>query len=77
MSEPNRAIHEEELEALRATFADDWHDIPATKTAWGTEAEGGWWEVKLRGRDDAERVSVVLKGKLTKVSSLMWPGESC
>ncbi|ORX40873.1 kinase-like domain-containing protein [Kockovaella imperatae] len=66
MTEPNRLIHEEELEALRATFADDWHDIPATKTAWGTEAEGGWWEVTLRGRDDAERVSVVMRGKLTK-----------
>jgi hypothetical protein len=29
----------------------------------------GWWEVKLCARDD-ERVEIILRGKLTKASSV-------
>ena len=46
---------------------DDWNDIPPKKTAWGTEGEAGWWEIRLKGRED-ERVAVTLRGRLTKAS---------
>ncbi|KAL7420932.1 eukaryotic translation initiation factor 2-alpha kinase [Cryptotrichosporon argae] len=64
MNEPNKAVQEEELEALRAIFEDDWNDIPPKKTAWGQQ-ESGWWEVTLRAEDDA-RVSVKMRGRMTK-----------
>ncbi|OXG72558.1 eukaryotic translation initiation factor 2-alpha kinase [Cryptococcus neoformans Gb118] len=63
MSEANKALQEEELESLRAIYPDEWHDIPPTKTAWGTEVDAGWWEVKICAMED-ERVSVILKGKM-------------
>lgn len=52
----------------RADHQDDWHDIPAQKTAWGTEGEHGWWEVALRATHD-DRISVKLRGRMVKVSS--------
>ncbi|ODN77808.1 hypothetical protein L202_04931 [Cryptococcus amylolentus CBS 6039] len=65
MPEPNKAIQDEELDSLRAIYPDEWHDVPPKKTAWGTEVDGGWWEVKICGLED-ERVSVILKGKMTQ-----------
>ena len=58
-------IQHEELEAMRAIFGDEWHDISPSKTAWGTPLESGWWTVRLRAHDG--RVAVSLKGKLLKV----------
>ncbi|OCF54570.1 PEK/GCN2 protein kinase [Kwoniella mangroviensis CBS 10435] len=63
MPEANKALQEEELESLRAIYPDEWHDVPPKKTAWGTELDGGWWEVTIKSMQD-ERVSVVLKGKM-------------
>ncbi|KAK8850742.1 hypothetical protein IAR55_004662 [Kwoniella newhampshirensis] len=62
MPEANKALQEEELESLRAIYPDEWRDLPATRTAWGTELDVGWWEVTIRGMEDP-RVSVVLRGK--------------
>lgn len=53
--------------SYRADHQDDWHDIPAQKTAWGTEGEHGWWEVALRATHD-DRISVKLRGRMVKVS---------
>lgn len=50
---------------------DDWHDIPAQKTAWGTEGEHGWWEVSLRATHD-DRISVKLRGRFVKVGFRPW-----
>lgn len=58
-------IQQDELEAMRAIFGDDWHDISPSKTAWGA-VESGWWVVRLKAHDD--RVGISLKGKLLKVS---------
>jgi translation initiation factor 2-alpha kinase 4 len=58
-------IQHEELEAMRAIFGDDWHDISPSKTAWGTSVETGWWIVRLRAHDG--RIAISLKGKLLKV----------
>ncbi|KIY32862.1 PEK/GCN2 protein kinase [Cryptococcus gattii E566] len=63
MPEANKALQEEELDSLRAIYPDEWRDIPPTKTAWGTEVESGWWEVKICAIED-ERVNVILKGKM-------------
>lgn len=52
---------------LTSRVQDDWHDIIPKRTAWGTDGELGWWEVQLRSTDDP-RVSVKLKGRMTKVS---------
>lgn len=60
---------EDELQALRAIYAEDWHDVPPKKTAWGTAAEEGWWEVRVKGED--ERVQVGIKGRMTKVSVVL------
>ncbi|KAL0241915.1 hypothetical protein I308_106089 [Cryptococcus tetragattii IND107] len=65
MPEANKALQEEELDSLRAIYPDEWRDIPPTKTAWGTEVESGWWEVKICAIED-ERVSVILKGKMVQ-----------
>ncbi|EAL17471.1 hypothetical protein CNBM1630 [Cryptococcus deneoformans B-3501A] len=65
MPEANKALQEEELESLRAIYPDEWHDIPPTKTAWGTEVDAGWWEVKICAMED-ERVNVILKGKMVQ-----------
>ena len=59
---------EEELEALRSIWGDEWVDLPPQKTAWNVKGEEGWWTVRVKGSD--ERVSVKLKGRLTKVSSV-------
>ncbi|WWC92548.1 uncharacterized protein L201_007507 [Kwoniella dendrophila CBS 6074] len=64
MPEANKALQEEELESLRAIYPDEWHDVPPKKTAWGTEVDGGWWEVTIKSMED-ERVCVVLRGKMT------------
>nr|XP_019050908.1 PEK/GCN2 protein kinase [Kwoniella bestiolae CBS 10118]OCF29838.1 PEK/GCN2 protein kinase [Kwoniella bestiolae CBS 10118] len=63
MPEANKALQEEELESLRAIYPDEWHDVPPKKTAWGTELDGGWWEVTIKSMED-ERVSVILRGKM-------------
>nr|ODN99778.1 PEK/GCN2 protein kinase [Cryptococcus depauperatus CBS 7855] len=63
MPKANKATQEEELESLRAIYPDEWHDIPPKKTAWGTEVDGGWWEVRICGMED-ERVNVILQGKM-------------
>lgn len=64
------------LMCVSATFAvktvqlrpqDAWVEIPPKKTAWGTETESGWWELQVNGAD--ERVSVKLRGRMTKVST--------
>lgn len=72
MPEPNKLVQDEELEALRAIFEEEWTDVPTKITAWGTEEQGGWWEVKLKGED--ERVSVTLRGRMTKVGSISYVG---
>ncbi|WRT70924.1 uncharacterized protein IL334_007923 [Kwoniella shivajii] len=64
MPEANKALQEEELESLRAIYPDEWHDVPPKKTAWGTELDAGWWEVTIKSIED-ERVSVILRGKMT------------
>ena len=56
----------------RADDQDDWHDIPAQKTAWGTDGEHGWWEVSLRATHD-DRISVKLRGRMVKVSYEVGP----
>nr|XP_019007722.1 PEK/GCN2 protein kinase [Kwoniella pini CBS 10737]OCF46503.1 PEK/GCN2 protein kinase [Kwoniella pini CBS 10737] len=63
MPEANKALQEEELESLRAIYSGEWHDVPPKKTAWGTELDGGWWEVTVKSMED-ERVSVILRGKM-------------
>ncbi|WVQ86282.1 hypothetical protein IAT38_008450 [Cryptococcus sp. DSM 104549] len=65
MPEANKALQEEELDSLRAIYPDEWRDVPPKKTAWGTEVDGGWWEMKICGMDDP-RVSVILKGKMVQ-----------
>ncbi|KAK4689653.1 eukaryotic translation initiation factor 2-alpha kinase 4, partial [Tremellales sp. Uapishka_1] len=64
MFEHNKTIQEEELEALRAIFPDEWHDIAPKKTAWGTEGESGWWEIRIKAQD--ARVAVGLRGRMIK-----------
>ena len=59
--------HSPSLAARLKRGQDDWSDIPPKKTAWGTESEGGWWEVRLRVEDG--RVGVALKGRMIKVRS--------
>jgi len=61
-------IQEEELQAMRAIFGDDWKDIPSEKTAWGTAAQSGWWQVRLKAHEG--KVGVTLKGKFLKVRLL-------
>ncbi|KAJ9104141.1 hypothetical protein QFC19_004125 [Naganishia cerealis] len=59
-----RSAQQEELETMRAIFLDDWKDLPAVRTAWGTEGETGWWTVTLKRHED--QVQITLKGKLPK-----------
>ena len=61
-------IQEEELQAMRAIFGEDWKDIPPEKTAWGTAAQSGWWQVRLKAHEG--KVGVTLKGKFLKVRLL-------
>ncbi|WWC65005.1 uncharacterized protein I303_107619 [Kwoniella dejecticola CBS 10117] len=63
MPEANKALQEEELESLRAIYPEEWHDVPPKKTAWGTELDGGWWEVTVKSMED-DRVRVILRGKM-------------
>lgn len=62
-----RSAQQQELESMRAIFLDDWKDLPAARTAWGTKGETGWWTVRLKRHDD--QVAITLKGRLPKVSS--------
>jgi hypothetical protein len=67
-------IQEDELQAMRAIFGEDWQDIPPEKTAWGTAAQSGWWQVRLKAHEN--KVGVTLKGKFLKVRRL-WQSGSC
>ncbi|KAJ9116453.1 hypothetical protein QFC22_004895 [Naganishia vaughanmartiniae] len=59
-----RSAQQQELESMRSIFLEDWKDLPAVRTAWGTKGEMGWWTVKLKRHED--QVQVTLKGKLPK-----------